>query len=173
VLVRLIVPAAGAALFFLLSTLTVRGLRPRQPRRYFLSYALLLLVAAAGVYQALWPIVRLEDMVGLVSDLLLQLLACLTMWNMFYSLLWGFSGGLMFDLFNDEGLRNRDRLIRSYAGTGDIDRMLARRLPNLVRGGWVVRDGNTLRLTSKGRLMARGTRVAYAVFSLGAGGGVK
>jgi hypothetical protein len=30
-----------------------------------------------------------------------QLLACLTMWNAFYSLLWGFSGSMMFDLFND------------------------------------------------------------------------
>ena len=46
--------------------------------------------------------------------LLLQMLMCLTMWNSFYSLLWGFSGGLMHDLYNDEELRHVDRLVRSY-----------------------------------------------------------
>ena len=72
---------------------------------------------------------------GLVACLLLQLLLCLTMWNTFYSLLWGFSGGLCHDLFNDERVRQVDRLVRSYEGEGDLDRILARRAPNLVAGG--------------------------------------
>jgi len=171
--IRLLLPIAGIAAFFVLSWATVRVLRPREPRRFFLAYALALLVGAALAYVWLWPIARIEDALGLASDLLLQLLVCLTMWNAFYSLLWGFSGSMMYDLFNDESLRDRERLIKSYAGDGAVDRILARRLPNLVRGGWVDSQGQTLRLRPKGLVMALGTLAAFKVFSLGMGGGVK
>jgi len=171
--IRLLLPAIGVVSFFVVSLATVRILRPRDPKRYFLGYALLLLVATAVVYRALWPLETLEDVLGLLSGLLLQLLACLTMWNAFYSLLWGFSGSLMYDLFNDESLRDRERLIKSYAGDGAVDRILARRLPNLVRGGWIERRDQTLQLRPKGLLMALGTLAAFKVFSLGMGGGVK
>jgi len=87
-----------------------------------------------------------QDALGLLAALLLQLLACLTMWNAFYSLLWGFSGSLMHDLFTDATLRDRERLIKSYEGDGEMDRILARRVPNLVRGGWVATDGQSLTL---------------------------
>jgi hypothetical protein len=171
--IRLLLPVAGIVSFFMLSLTTVRVLRPRDPKRFFLAYAFVLLAAAAFAYQALWPIERTEDALGLVCDLLLQLLACLTMWNAFYSLLWGFSGSLICDMFNDPVLRNRERLIRSYEGGGDLDRILTRRLPNLVRGGWVDRRGNTLRLLPKGLVLAVGTLASFKVFSLGMGGGVK
>jgi hypothetical protein len=171
--IRLLLPAIGVVAFFVVSLATVRILRPRDPKRYFLGYALLLLVAAAVVYRALWPLETLEGVLGLLSGLLLQLLACLTMWNAFYSVLWGFSGSLMYDLFNDESLRDRERLIKSYAGDGAVDRILARRLPNLVRGGWIERRDQTLQLRPKGLLMALGTLAAFKVFSLGMGGGVK
>jgi hypothetical protein len=170
---RLLVPIAGVVLFFVLSWTTVRVLRPREPRRFFLIYALGLMAGAAFVEQTLWPVKRTEDALGLVSGLMLQVLACLTMWNAFYSLLWGFSGSLMHDLFNDPSLRDRERLIRSYEGDGPVDRILARRLPNLVRGGWIDRRGNTLGLRAKGRLTAAGTLAAFKVFSLGMGGGVR
>jgi hypothetical protein len=51
--------------------------------------------------------------------------------------------------------------------------MMARRLPNLTRGGWIIQEGDDLRLTPKGRLIARGTLLAYRFFSLGMGGGIK
>jgi hypothetical protein len=95
------------------------------------------------------------------------------MWNAFYSVLWGFSGSLIYDLFNEPALRNRERLIRSYEGDGEIDRIMARRLPNLMRGGWVDRHSDTLRLRPKGALLALGTIASFKVFSLGMGGGVK
>src|SRR5512134_3038966 len=103
-MLRLLVPLAGIISFFLLSLVTVRTLKPRQPRLFFLSYALLLLMAFAAIYLRFWPLETMDDMVGLASCLLLQTLMCLTMWNAFYSLLWGFSGGLMHDLYNDERL---------------------------------------------------------------------
>jgi hypothetical protein len=171
--IRLIVPVAAVGVFFACSWATVRFYRPREPRRFFLAYVLVLLVATAVVIARLWPIVAIEDALGLVAALLLQLLACLTMWNAFYSLLWGFSGSLMHDVFNDSTLRHRERLIRSYEGDGELDRILARRVPNLVRGGWVESQGNTLRLRPKGRLMAIGTLASFKVFSLGMGGGIK
>ena len=172
-MIRLLLPLAGILWFLVLSWTTVRVFRPRDPKRCFLAYALLLLIGAAFLYQALWPIERIEDALGLACDLLLQLLACLTLWNAFYSLLWGFSGSLIYDLFNQPALCNRDRLIRSYEGDGDLDRILARRLPNLVRGGWVDRRGRMLRLRPKGLVMAVGTLASFRLFSLGMGGGVK
>jgi hypothetical protein len=172
-MIRLLLPIAGSAVFFLLALITVRAFQPRDPKRFFLTYALLILAADAFVYQRLWPLDRVEDTLGLVTDLFLQLLACLTMWNAFYSVLWGFSGSLMYDLFNEPALCHRERLIRSYEGDGELDRILTRRLPNLVRGGWVARDGRTLRLRPKGRLLAIGTLASFKVFSLGMGGGVK
>ena len=172
-MIRLLLPLAGIFSFLVLSWTTVRVFRPRDPKRFFLAYALLLLIGAALLYQALWPIERIEDALGLACDLLLQLLACLTLWNAFYSLLWGFSGSLIYDMFNQPALCHRDRLIRSYEGDGDLDRILARRLPNLVRGGWVDRRDRMLRLRPKGLVMAVGTLASFRLFSLGMGGGVK
>ena len=173
-MVRLLVPRAGIAAFFLLSLATVRILKPRQPRTFFLAYALLLLLpASAYAYARLWPLDTMDAAVGLVSVLLLQLLMCLTMWNSFYSLLWGFSGGLMHDLYNEERLRHLDSLVASYErGTG-LDRILSRRLPNLESGGYLEQRDGTLRLRLKGRVIAWGTLAAFKTFSLGMGGGVK
>src|SRR5262245_48906989 len=112
--IRLLVPLAAVGVFFLCAWVTVRFYRPREPRRFFLAYALLLLVATALVIARLWPLAQIEDVLALTASLFLQLLACLTMWNAFYSLLWGFSGSLMHDLVNDATLRHRERLIRSY-----------------------------------------------------------
>jgi hypothetical protein len=171
--IRLVLPFIGIVAFFLLSLATVRVLQPRDPKRFFLGYALLLLAATAVAYLTIWPLETIDDALGFVSALLVQLLACLTMWNAFYSLLWGFSGSLMHDLFTDATLRDRERLIKSYEGDGEMDRILARRVPNLVRGGWVATDGQSLTLRPKGRLMAIGTLVSFKVFSLGMGGGIK
>jgi hypothetical protein len=171
--IRLVLPLTGVSIFFALSWATVRLLRPREPRRFFLLYALLLLVGTAFTYVTLWPLARVDDALGLVACVLLQMLACLTLWNAFYSLLWGFSGSLMYDILDDPSLRDRERLIRSYEGDGELDRIMARRLPNLVRGGWLERRADTLRLQPKGRILALGTLAAFKMFSLGMGGGIK
>jgi hypothetical protein len=170
---RLLLPLAAIVVFFLLSLITVRVARPRDPKQFFLAYALLLLAGTAVAYLTIWPLETIDDALGLLSSLLVQLLACLTMWNAFYSLLWGFSGSMMFDLFNDPSLLDRERLIGSYVGDGPVDRILARRLPNLERGGWLIIDNQTLRLRPKGLVMAVGTLAAFKLFSLGMGGGVK
>lgn len=174
-MLRLLVPLTGIVVFFVLSLLTVRILKPRQPRVFFLAYAVLLLLAAAYFYVEAWPLETIDDVLGLVSCLLLQALACLTMWNAFYSLLWGFSGGLMHDLYADPALRHVDRLVASYSATpeGGLDRILARRLPNLADGGYVELHHDTLRLKWKGRIVAMATLAAFKVFSLGMGGGIK
>ena len=170
---RLLLPLAGIVTFFLLSLVTVRVLKPRQPRLFFLGFAVLLLAAAACLYVRLWPLNSLDDGAGLLACLLLQTLMCLTMWNAFYSLLWGFSGGLMHDLYNDEDLRHVNRLVGSYENEAGLDRILSRRLPNLEAGGYIhVRD-ETIRLRWKGRIIALGTLAAFRTFSLGMGGGIK
>ena len=96
------------------------------------------------------------------------------MWNSFYSLLWGFSGGLMHDLYNDEALRHVDRLVRSYEGADGLDRILARRLPNLAAGGYIELQRRR-RCGCGGRAASSrsGTLAAFKTFSLGMGGGVK
>ena len=115
----------------------------------------------------IWPLDTIDDALGLVSAASsLQLLACLTMWNAFYSLLWGFSGSMMYDLFNDPSLLDRERLIRSYVGDGPVDRILARRLPNLERGGWVDIDGPDAAAAAEGpRHGGRHARGLQAVFA--------
>jgi hypothetical protein len=172
-MLRLLVPFAGIVSFFLLSLITVRTLRPRQPRVFFLAYALLFLSISACVYVSFWPLGTMDELVGLTAVLLLQMLVCLTMWNAFYSLLWGFSGGLMYDLYNDERLRDANRLIGSYERADGLDRILSRRLPNLESGGYVALVGQGLRLRPKGRVIAIGTLAAFKMFSLGMGGGIK
>ena len=172
-MVRLLLPLAGAGAFFLLSLTTVRLVRPAQPRRFFLVYSVLLLLVAAVLYVGLWPLATLDAGAGLVACLLLQALMCLTMWNTFYSVLWGFSGGLMHDLYNDDALRHVGRLVRSYERDEGLDRILSRRLPNLASGGYVDLREGTLHLRPKGRIIAVGTLLAFKAFSLGMGGGVK
>jgi hypothetical protein len=171
--IRLLLPAAGIALFFVVSFVTVRVFHPRDPKRFFLIYLLLIAAGEAVIYPRLWPIATLEDTLGLVSGVLVQMLACFTMWNSFYSLLWGFSGGLMYDIVNDRALCARDALVRAYEGDGEVDRMMARRLPGMIGGGWLTRRGSELTLTPKGRVIALGTIASYKVFSLGEGGGIK
>ena len=154
----------------------MRTLKPRQPRLFFLGYARVAPRASAYVYVRLWPLESLDDGAGLLACLLLQTLMCLTMWNAFYSLLWGFSGGLMHDLYNEEDLRHVDALVASpyEAGSADgLDRILSRRLPNLEAGGYIEVRDQTLRLRWKGRVIALGTLAAFKTFSLGMGGGIK
>ena len=172
-MIRLTLPLAGIVIFFLISFVTVRIFHPRDPKRFFLLYALLLAAGFSVVYVRLWPLLTLEDALGLASSVLVHMVACFTMWNSFYSLLWGFSGGLMYDLFNEPALRDRERLVRSYEGDGEIDRMMARRLPNMIGGGWLGRHDDRLTLSPKGRMIALGTLASYKVFSLGSGGGIK
>jgi hypothetical protein len=171
--IRLVVPVAASVAFFLLSLATVRIARPKEPRKFFLLYGVALLGVSAWVFASWMPAGSLDDAIAIGACLVLQVVAFLTMWNAFYSLLWGFSGTLMYELHTDPALRDRERIIRAYEGDGDVDRMMARRLPNLVKGGWVSVDGKTLRLLPKGRVIALGTLASFKVFSLGMGGGVK
>ena len=172
-MIRLLIPVAASVAFFLLALSTVRLARPKAPRKFFLLYALVLLIASGAVLTAAWPVVGLDDAIALAACLVLQLLACLTMWNAFYSLLWGFSGTMMYELYTEASLRDCERFIKAYEGDGDVDRMMARRLPNLVSGGWVSVDKQTLHLQPKGKLLALGTLASFKFFSLGMGGGVK
>jgi hypothetical protein len=171
--VRLVLPLVGVCLFFAISWITVRFLRPREPRKFFLLFAILLAAALVVVYTRVWPLARLDDAIGLVACVLAQFLVCLTIWNAFYSLLWGFSGSLMHDLHVTPALRDRDALIRSYEGDGPVDRIMARRLPNMVKGGWISFRPPVLELRAKGKVVALGTLAAFRFFSLGMGGGVK
>ena len=172
-MIRLLLPVVGVAAFFLLSLATVRLLKPRQPKLYFLAYATVLLAASLFFYLRVWGMTTTEDSLGLAACLLLQALMCLTMWNSFYSLLWGFSGGLMYDLLNDASVRQVDRLIGLYDQDGELNRILARRIPNLIAGGYLELRESVLRLRPKGRLIAVGTLCSFKFFSLGMGGGIK
>ena len=82
----------------------------------------------------------------------------------------------MHDLYTHQELRHVDRLVQSYEGADGLDRILARRLPNLAAGGYIeieILSGEALRLRWKGRVIALGTLAALKTFSLGMGGGVK
>jgi hypothetical protein len=165
-------PVAGTVAFLLLAVAVVRGCRPAQPRRWFLALAVALVAAVGWLFVALRPVRDVDDAVAFTACVLLQALLSFTVWNAFYSILWGFSGGLCHDLLADQRLRHVDRLVDAYEGHGGINRILARRIPNLVAGGSVGWEGSRIRLRSKGRAVATGTTAAYRLFSLGSGGGV-
>ena len=171
-MIRLALPFASGGVFFLLSLVTIRLVRPRAPRLVFLMYASLTLAGEAAIYLVLWPTERIDDALGLAACLLVHMLLCVTAWNSFYSLLWGFSGGLCHDLLHDVRLRRVDRLVGSYEHASDLDRILARRVPNLVAGRYIEYRGDTLRLCARGRVIARGALTAFKLFSLGMGGGL-
>ena len=171
--IRLLLPVGGAVTFFLLSLVTVRALRPKQPKLFFLAYAALLLALATWLYAKIWGFVTVNDGAGLLSSVLLQVLICKTMLNSFYILLLGFSGVLIYDLLKDPSTRHVSSLIRLYDSDSGLDRILARRLPNLTASGYIEYDGHLLRLRLKGRLIAAATWFALKLFSLGMGGGTK
>lgn len=172
-MIRFALPVAGGVVFFVLSLATVRLARPRVPRLVFLVYGALSVVAVGAAYLRFWPIARPDDVLGLLACVLFQTLICLTVWNVFYSVLWGFSGGLCHDLLTDARVRQLDRLVSSYDREDGLDRILARRVPNLVAGAYLDYDGESLQLRPKGHLIARATLVAFRLFSLGMGGGLK
>src|SRR6476646_11610279 len=62
--IRLLLPIGAVTWFFALSWATVFLFHPRDPKRFFLGYALVLLVATTMAYRALWPIERIEDALG-------------------------------------------------------------------------------------------------------------
>ncbi len=85
----------------------------------------------------------------------------------------GFSMSLLLELHRagDRGLDDT-RLVERYALGGGGDKIIGWRLPRLLETGYLASDGNgdAVRLTPKGRLVARLTMLAKRVLSLGAGG---
>ena len=71
-LVRLVIPAGGTVAFFALAWTTVRVFRPKEPRKFFLVYAIALLPLAAWISRRLWPVMLVDDAVLLAAALLLQ-----------------------------------------------------------------------------------------------------
>ena len=185
-MIRMLVPLAGIAVFFLLSLVTVRTWQPRQPRLFFLAYALLLLAAAAYVYVVTWPLESLDDGVGLLACLLLQLLTVPDDVEFVLQPAVGVLGRAHARPVQRRGPPPRGSpgpLVRAGSQRGSraggpepetgLDRILARRLPGLEAGGYIERQGDTMRLRWKGRMIALGTLAAFKTFSLGMGGGVK
>ena len=109
-MIRLLLPVAAIGVFFALSWATVFVFHPRDPKRFFLGYALLLLIATTVAYRALWRIARIERRAraGVRSAAAVSRLPDDV--ERVYSVLWGFSGSLMHDLFNEPPLRDRERL---------------------------------------------------------------
>src|SRR5262245_46459812 len=107
-------PIAGTVAFLVLAIAIVRGCRPAQPRRWFLVLLLAMAVGVGVLFSAVHPVRDVNDAIAFTACVLLQALLSFTVWNTFYSILWGFSGGLCHDLLADERLRHVDRLVGAY-----------------------------------------------------------
>ncbi len=167
-------------LYLLLSWITVFFFRPRCPRHFFLLYWAVL----SGLYifcttrGAGLP----EDQIQLAawfSGLIFYTVCCFTMWNSFYSILWGFSGGLLADFCANQDLCHVDSISQSYSKTKNLtdapqemDRMLNRRIPGLIGGGYLKLEDGHFKVEPKGKTIAILTLVLYSIFALGKGGGI-
>lgn len=163
--------------YFLSSWIVVYFFKPRVPRHYFLLF----LIFYAAVYgystRAVFSLADDVTSAAWFCGFALYILACFTMWNSFYSILWGFSGGLLADFCADPALCKTDSIIHSYQGTSHVsadsmDRMLKRRIPSLEKDGILVFDKGTYKVGPKGQLIAVLTLILYRFFNLGRGGGI-
>lgn len=165
-------------LYFILSWITVYFFKPKVPRNYFLLYIILLSIAYSllnfshDLMDDDWKAAAF--MCGLISFIV----AGFTHWNSFYSILWGFTGGIVADLYEKPNLRKTEFIVYEYVGgeldkSKDMDRMLKRRVPGLIEGNYLnVLEDKSFKLQPKGIFLAKVTSILYKTFSLGKGGGL-
>lgn len=174
--------------FFVFSWGVVYFFQPQTPRHFFLLFILLFGFLASILNLKMFPPQSNTDYLNFTCALLAFLTSALTVWNTFYSVLWGFSGGLLAELTERVELRDVNKLIDSYENgqskqetsemtlkidsNTKIDRMLRRRLPNLIEGKFVYFQNEKLFILPKGMWISRLTKILYVFFALGRGGGI-
>lgn len=165
-------------LVYLISAwIVVFWLKPKVPRNYFL--ALLVLYGLVYLKVTAFSFSEASDLqiTAWFSALIFYVLSCFTFWNSFYSVLWGFSGGMLADFCSDSKLLKVDEIVHFYEGAAgqsddQMNRMLLRRLPSLETGGYIEKRDGQYRTLPKGNLLARITKFLYSFFALGKGGGI-
>lgn len=76
-------------------------------------------------------------------------------WDFVYAAPMGLSAGFMVELERaGERRLSTQQLITYFKGEGEMDRVFGRRIPNLIQGRYIVMEGNLIRLTKKGRIIA-------------------
>lgn len=92
-------------------------------------------------------------------------------WDFIYAGPMGFSAGLMVELEHSGGLGlSTDTIIACFESEGGGDKIFGRRMPNLLRGGYIVMNGDRVRLTRKGRGIAAVTLFLKKLICAGEGG---
>lgn len=165
-------------IYFICSWAVVFFFSPKVPRNYFLLF--LLVFAAVYLFLTLPFSSEMTEvqLAAWFSGLVSYVLVCFTMWNTFYSVLWGFSGGLLADFVSQNELRSVERIVAHYRGPMDpndvkaMDRMLKRRVPGLLGGQYVEGTETGFRSLGKGKFLALITLFLYWFFALGRGGGI-
>lgn len=169
---------ATFAIYFSFCWATVFYLKPKVPRNSFLLLLILFATTFAVLSFNFCEIKTNEDFSAFYAGWILFILMGLTMWNSFYSILWGFSGGILADIKSNPGLNNSESIISSYMGQDNsqdplaMDRMLKRRIPGLLEANYITIQDERFQLTSKGHLLACITSFLYKFYSLGKGGGI-
>jgi len=141
-------------------------LRARSWERHFIA---LLLAFAVGLLAYVWiyfktpydlywlPAGCLEPsrIVDFLNGVLFFCLMFHFFWDFVYAFaLTGFSTGILVNvaLEGERGIA-LERLIARYLDCSGGDRIFSRRIPNLIRGGYLRQDGEVIVLTWKGRLL--------------------
>jgi len=110
--------------------------------------------------------------VDFFNGLLIFMLLMHCVWDVLYAAaVTGFSAGLMVKLDGamPHGM-TADRLIQHYQRKGGQDAVFERRIANLVLGGYIERQGENIRLTLKGTIVALVARFFKKFLNVGKGG---
>jgi len=93
-------------------------------------------------------------------------------WDFIYAVaVTGFSVGLMVKIERSmPSGATTDELVGSYVMAEGRDCVFSRRIPNLLRGGYIREEGKALRLTPRGRAMACVVHALQRLLNIGQGG---
>ena len=92
-------------------------------------------------------------------------------WDLIYAGPMGFSAGLMVELeqAGQDGLSTH-QLIFYFKREDRTDSIFGRRIPNLIRGGYIIMEEDSIVLTRKGRLISKITLFLKNLICAGEGG---
>lgn len=161
-------------IFFLLTLIYIRLKKNTRPRNIFFFMMIIVLIAYYISFLIFFDLDSSGRKFEFVANLFFLILCCLTTWNVFYSILWGFSGGIISDLYENKDIRTMEKVISLYDPNdgSNMNRMMKRRVPNLTEGGYITFHEETLHLTFKGHFIAIFTSLLQTFFNLGLGGGI-
>jgi hypothetical protein len=182
-----ILAAIAYVIFLVLSWAIIRSLKvtgdrhlknnkiyPQGPKKVFFWLAIVMSLVYTAACILIQGLDKTVYIVGWLTGLVCLLFACYAFGLMiFYSIFWGFSTGIIANLYSFEDVSTKDDLIKFYKNPSDQnDRIFGQRIQILKENGYIELSNDSVTLTKKGHITALITKFLCNFFSLGKGGGM-